>query len=78
MGQNIPRMGDPLGSSAGESSQKQNREGVVETQSGQYRARLSGVGPGRDNLVSEPISGRKCAEEDVEPPRGWIVRSHIA
>ena len=31
-----------------------------------------------DNLVLEPIPGRKCADEDVGPLRGWIVRSHIA
>ena len=36
-GQSIPSMGDPLGSSR-VSSQKQNREGVVGAQSGQYRA----------------------------------------
>ena len=35
-------------------------------------------GSGCNNLVSEPIPGRKCAEEDVGPLRGWIVRSHIA
>ena len=29
-------------------------------------------------LVSEPIPGRKCANEDVGPQGGWIVRSHIA
>ena len=69
-------MGDPLGSSR-VSSQKQNREGVVGAQSGQYRAtvveRARDVirpGPGCDNLVSEPIPGRKCADEDVGPLRG--------
>ena len=35
--ESIPRMGDPSGSSR-VSSQKQNREGVVGAQSGQYRA----------------------------------------
>ena len=69
-------MGDPLGSSR-VSSQKQNREGVVGAQSGQYRVtvveRARDVvdpGSGCDNLVSEPISGRKCAGEDVGPLRG--------
>ena len=64
-------MGDPLGS-----SQKQNREGMVGAQSGQYRAtvveRARDVvdpGSGCDNLVSEPIPGRKCADEDVGPLR---------
>ena len=77
-------MGDPLRSSR-VSSQKQNREGVVGAQSGQYRATAEsspgcggGPGSGCDNLVSEPIPGRKCADEDVGPLRGWIVRSHIA
>ncbi|CAN6567123.1 unnamed protein product [Malus baccata var. baccata] len=35
--ESTPMMGDPLGSSR-VSSQKQNREGVVGAQSGQYRA----------------------------------------
>ena len=42
-------MGDPLGSSARVSSHKQNREGVVGAQSGQYRVMMEssgGVGPG--------------------------------
>ena len=66
-------MGDPLGSSR-VSSQKQNREDVVGAQSGQYRGTvvdraLDVVDPGSgcDNLVSEPIHGRKCADEDVGP-----------
>ena len=47
-----PMMGDPLGSSR-VSSQKQNREGVVGAQRGQYRATVEsspgcGGGPGRD------------------------------
>ena len=57
-------MGDPLGSSR-VSSQKQNREGVVEAQSGQYRAmvvkrahEVVSLGLGCDNLVSEPNLGR--------------------
>ena len=46
-------MGDPLGSSACVSSQKQSREGVVKAQSGQYRATAEsspgcGGGPGQD------------------------------
>ncbi|CAN6707170.1 unnamed protein product [Malus baccata var. baccata] len=47
-----PRMGDPLGSSR-VSSQKQNREGVVEAQSGQYRATVEsspGCGGGRAGM----------------------------
>ena len=28
------------------------------------------LGSGCDNLVSEPIPGRKCANEDVGPPKG--------
>ncbi|RXH69141.1 hypothetical protein DVH24_031474 [Malus domestica] len=47
-----PRMGDPLGSSR-VSSQKQNREGVVEAQSGQYRATMessSGCGGGQAGM----------------------------
>ncbi|KAM1333199.1 hypothetical protein PS2_009143 [Malus domestica] len=66
-------MGDLLGSSR-VSSQKQNREGMVRAQSGQYCATVEsspGCGgrprPGCDNLVSEPIPGRKCADEDVGP-----------
>ncbi|CAN6584662.1 unnamed protein product [Malus baccata var. baccata] len=50
-----PMMGDPLGSSR-VSSQKQNREGVVGAQSGQYRAtvvewarEVVRPGPGCDN-----------------------------
>ena len=57
-------MGDPLGSSR-VSSQKQNREGVVGAQSGQYRAmvverarEVVDPGPGCDNLVLEPNPGR--------------------
>ena len=57
-------MGDPPGSSR-VSSQKQNREGVVGAQSGQYRAtvvewarEVIRPGPGCDNLVSEPNPGR--------------------
>ena len=53
-------MGDPLGSSH-VSSQKQNRDGVVGAQSGQYRATVMerawdvvDPGSGCDNLVSEP------------------------
>ncbi|RXH88053.1 hypothetical protein DVH24_037698 [Malus domestica] len=47
-----PMMGDPLRSSH-VSSQKQNHEGMVGTQSGQYRATAEsslgcGGGPGRD------------------------------
>ncbi|KAM1593842.1 hypothetical protein ACFX10_000325 [Malus domestica] len=50
-------MGDPLGSSS-LSSQKQNREGVVEAQNGQYRAtvvssRGCGGGPGRDVTINQ-------------------------
>ena len=69
-------MGDPSGSSR-VSSQKQNREGVVGAQSGQYRAtvveRTQEVvrsGLGCDNMVSEPNPGRGCADEDVGPLRG--------
>ena len=57
-------MGDPLGSSR-VSSQKQNREGVVGAQSGQYRAtvverarEVVPLGLGCDNLVLEPNPGR--------------------
>ena len=46
-------MGDPLGSSR-VSSQKQNCEGVVGAQSGQYRATAELI-LGCDNLVSEPL-----------------------
>ncbi|CAN6688355.1 unnamed protein product [Malus baccata var. baccata] len=57
-GQSIPRMGDPLGSSSHVSSHKQNLEGVVGAQSGQYRATGEsslgcGVSPGRD-VTSSP------------------------
>ena len=59
------------------SSQKQNREGVVGAQNGQYHdtvvERAQEVirpGPGCDNLVSEPNPGRVCADEDVGPLRG--------
>ena len=48
-------MGDPLGSSR-VSSQKQNREGVVGAQNGQYRITVKsslgcGEGPGRDVIA---------------------------
>ena len=46
-------MGDPLGSSAHMSSQKQNREGMVVAQSGQYRATAessSGCGGARAGM----------------------------
>ena len=47
-------MGDPLGSSAHVSSQKQNREGLAEAQNGQYPVTVeSSPGCGCDNLVSE-------------------------
>ncbi|RXH71995.1 hypothetical protein DVH24_025496 [Malus domestica] len=51
-------MGDPLGSSR-VSSQKQNREGVVGAQSGQYRVIAEsslgcGAGPGQDGV--DPVS----------------------
>ena len=59
------------------SSQKQNCEGVVGAQSGQYRATVverarEVIRPRRgcDNLVSEPNPGRVCADEDVGPLRG--------
>ena len=61
-------MGDPLGSSR-VSSQKQNREGVVGAQSGQYRATAESS-LGCDNLVLEPIPGWKCVDEDIGPLRG--------
>ena len=57
-------MGDPLGSSR-VSSHKQNREGVVGVQSGQYRATVVEQArdvvdsrSGCDNLVLEPNHGR--------------------
>ena len=79
-------MGDPsLGSFARVSSHKQNHEGVskspkrtISCYDGVEPGLWWGPGPGCDNLVSEPIPGRKCADEDVGPLRGWIVRSHIA
>ena len=55
-------MGDPLGSSSRVSSQKQNREGVVGAQSGQYRATVEssprcGGGPREDvTLASQRAS----------------------
>ena len=57
-------MGDPLGSSHA-SSQKQNREGVVGAQSGQYCATVEsspgcGGGPGRDVTIwyqSQSLAG---------------------
>ena len=57
-------MGYPLGSSR-VSSQKQNREGVVGAQSGQYRATVEsspgcGGGPGRDVTIwyqSQSLTG---------------------
>ena len=54
-------MGNPLGSSARVSSHKQNREGVVGVQSGQYRATMEssqgcgGAQSGCDNLVLKPL-----------------------
>ncbi|KAM2983032.1 hypothetical protein FF2_009009 [Malus domestica] len=55
MGQSIPMMGDLLGSSR-VSSQKQNRKGVVEAQSRQYRATAEsspgcGRGSGQDVTI---------------------------
>ncbi|RXI04899.1 hypothetical protein DVH24_039173 [Malus domestica] len=54
-------MGDPLGSSR-VSSQKQNREGMVEAQSGQYRATAKssqgcGMGLGRDHEAFWELTG---------------------
>ncbi|RXI09444.1 hypothetical protein DVH24_034061 [Malus domestica] len=57
-------MGDPLGSSR-VSAQKQNREGVVGDQSGQYHATVEsspgcGGGPGRDVTIwyqSQSLAG---------------------
>ena len=69
-------MGDPLGSSAHVSSQKQNREGVVGAQTNNItlrrcRARdMVEPGSGCNNLVSEPIPDQKCADEDFGPLRG--------
>ncbi|KAM1801207.1 hypothetical protein ACFX11_032845 [Malus domestica] len=37
-----------------------------------------GPRPGCDNLVSEPIPGQMCVDEDVRPLRGVVVTSHIA
>ncbi|CAN6718235.1 unnamed protein product [Malus baccata var. baccata] len=48
-GQSIPRIGDPLGSSARVSSQKKNREGMVRAQSGQYHA-MAESSSGCDNF----------------------------
>ncbi|CAN6697203.1 unnamed protein product [Malus baccata var. baccata] len=78
-----PMIGDPLGSFC-MSSQKQNREGVVGAQSGQYRAtvveRVRDVvdsGPGCDRLVLEPNPGR-CADEVVGPLKGHEVFWELA
>ena len=49
--ESTPMIGDPLGSSR-VSSQKQNREGVVRAQSGQYRATV--VERARDVVDPEP------------------------
>ncbi|CAN6576695.1 unnamed protein product [Malus baccata var. baccata] len=59
-------MGDPLGSSH-VSSQKQNREGVVGPQSGQYRATV--VEWARD--VVDPRSG--CDRTSPHQLRPWTV-----
>ncbi|RXH69063.1 hypothetical protein DVH24_031396 [Malus domestica] len=57
-----PKIGDPLGSSR-VSSQKQNREGVVGAQNGQYYATVEsspgcGGGPGQDVTYMERESSR--------------------
>ena len=78
-------MGDPLRSSARVSSQKQNREGVVGAQSGQYCATVEsrkgcGEGLGRDVTIwyqSQSMSG-SVPTRTSDPKGGWIVRSHIA
>ncbi|KAM1156070.1 hypothetical protein EV2_027581 [Malus domestica] len=67
-------MGDPLGSSR-VSSQKQNRESVgpkriISCYGGVEPGMWLGPEPGCDNLISEPISGLMCADEDVGPLRG--------
>ncbi|CAN6697738.1 unnamed protein product [Malus baccata var. baccata] len=58
-----PMMGDPLGSSR-VSSHKQNRQGVVEAQSGQYRATVDNPKMG-DPLGSSRVSSQKQNHEDV-------------
>ena len=77
-------MGDPLGSSR-VSSQKQNREGVVGAQSGQYRATVverarDVVDPGPDVTISyQSVSlDGNVPTRTSGPLKGWIVRSHIA
>ncbi|RXH83903.1 hypothetical protein DVH24_013148 [Malus domestica] len=58
-GQSIPKMGDPLGSSARVSFQKQNHEGMVETQSGQYSVTVEsspGCGGGLGQDVTQDLS----------------------
>ena len=63
------RMGDPLGSSY-VSSYKQNREGVVGAQLGQYHATVE-PRLGCDRIVSSHFAvWCKCADEDVGPLRG--------
>ena len=69
-------MGDPPGSSR-VSSQKQNREGVVGAQSGQYcatvveRARdVVDPGSGCDNLVSEPNPWPEVCRRGRRAPKG--------
>ncbi|RXH81551.1 hypothetical protein DVH24_034972 [Malus domestica] len=64
----IPMMGDPLGS-----FRKQNRGGVVGPKADNIVIRRSrardvlGAESGCDNLVSEPIPDRMCADKDVRP-----------
>ena len=73
-------MGDPLGSSR-VSSQKQNREGLVGAQSGQYSAMVElrpgcGEGSGRDVTIwylSQSLAGSVPTRMS-----GPFVRSHIA
>ena len=56
-------MGDPLGSSARVSSQKQNSAGVVGAQSGQYRATVK-LSPGRDVTISDALMAANAPVSD--------------
>ena len=66
-------MGDPLGNSARVSSQKQNREGMVGAQSGQYRATMDSS-PGCGGVPGRDVTDVICICEELEAVKNIIKK----